>query len=120
VTVDRRLKLVAIGTAAGFFSGVFGVGGGSVLVPLLVLWLGFQQREAAGTSLMAIAFIASLAAAIQGAYGNVRPLDGILVGVPATAGVLLGAWLARRLPHRTLALAFSAVLVAAAVELLIE
>ena len=51
---DRLAKLAAIGTAAGAFSGLFGVGGGSVIVPLLVLWLGFGERVATGTSLLAI------------------------------------------------------------------
>jgi uncharacterized membrane protein YfcA len=117
---DRLLKLAAIGTAAGFFSGVFGVGGGTVIVPLLVLWLGYQQREAVGTSLFAIIFIASFAAAIQAGYGNVRVGDGVLIGIPAVAGVLIGAWLAQRLPQRTLALLFSGVLVAAAIELVLQ
>jgi uncharacterized protein len=117
---DRTLRLALVGTAAGFFSGVFGVGGGTVIVPLLVLWLGYEQREAVGTSLLAIVFIASFAAALQAAYGNLRVLDGVLVGVPAVAGVLIGAWLAQRLPQRTLALLFSVVLVAAAVELVLQ
>jgi uncharacterized protein len=117
---DRAFKLAVIGTAAGLFSGLFGVGGGSVVVPLLVLWLGYTQLEAAGTSLLAIAFIAAFGAAIQGLYGNVRVLDGILVGVPAVAGVLFGAWLAHRLPHRTLSLVLAAVLVGAAVELVLQ
>jgi uncharacterized protein len=112
--------LAAVGTAAGFFSGVFGVGGGSLIVPLLVLWLAYTQREAAGTSLMAIAFIAAFAAAIQGVYGNLKVLDGVLVGLPAVGGVLLGAWGAQRLSHRTLALLFAAVLVGAAVELVLQ
>jgi uncharacterized protein len=109
---------MAIGTAAGLFSGIFGVGGGTVIVPLLVLWLGYGEREATGTSLAAIVFIASFAAAVQAGYGNVRVLDGLLVGVPAVAGVLLGAWLQQRLPGRTIALLFAVVLVASAVELL--
>ena len=117
---ERLLKLAAIGTAAGFFSGIFGIGGGTVIVPLLVLWLGYEQREAVGTSLLAIVFIASFAAALQGAYGNLRVADGVLVGVPAVAGVIFGAWLAQRLPHRTLALLFSVVLAATAVELALQ
>jgi uncharacterized protein len=117
---DRLFKLALIGIAAGFFSGLFGVGGGSVVVPLLVLWLGYTQLEAAGTSLLAIAFIAAFAAAVQGVYGNLRVADGILVGVPAVAGVIFGAWLAHRLPHRTLALLLAAVLLAAAVELVLQ
>jgi hypothetical protein len=114
------LKLMAIGTAAGLFSGIFGVGGGTVIVPLLVLWLGYGEREATGTSLAAIVFIAGFAAAVQAGYGNVRVVDGLLVGVPAVAGVLLGAWLQQRLRSRTIALLFAAVLIASAVELLIQ
>src|SRR5207253_815906 len=47
----RSLKLTAIGTTAGLFSGLFGVGGGTVIVPLLVLWLAYDERVATGTSL---------------------------------------------------------------------
>ncbi len=114
------LKLMAIGTAAGLFSGIFGVGGGTVIVPLLVLWLGYGEREATGTSLAAIVFIAGFAAAVQAGYGNVRVVDGLLVGIPAVGGVLVGAWLQQRLRSRTIALLFAAVLVASAVELLIQ
>ena len=120
MAADRTLKLGAIGTLAGLFSGVFGVGGGSVIVPLLVLWMGYEQREAAGTSLLAIAFIASFAAALQGAYGNVHVVAALLVGVPAVGGVIAGAALSRRLPHTTLALLFAALLVGAAVQLALE
>ena len=117
---QRTLELIAIGTAAGLFSGVFGVGGGSVIVPLLVLWLGYHEREAAGTSLAAIVFIAAFASAVQAVYGNLQLLDAVAIGVPATGGVLIGAWLQQRLAGRSIMLLFAAVLVAAAVELLLE
>jgi uncharacterized membrane protein YfcA len=114
------LRLAAIGTAAGLFSGLFGVGGGTVIVPLLVLWLGYGTREATGTSLAAIVFIAAFAAAIQAAYGNLQFLDGLVIGVPAVGGVLIGTWLQQRLATRSISLLFAAVLVAAAIELLLE
>jgi len=120
MTSGRALKLGAIGTAAGLFSGLFGVGGGTVIVPLLVLWLGYGEHEATGTSLAAIVFIAAFAAAVQGSYGNVHVLDGLLVGVPAVGGVLLGTWLQQRLARRAIALMFAAVLVATAIELLAQ
>jgi uncharacterized protein len=110
---------MAIGTLAGLFSGLFGVGGGSVIVPLLVLWLGYEHRAATATSLAAIVFIAAFAAAVQGAYGNVRVLDAALVGVPAIAGVLIGTRLQQRLRQRAIALLFAALLVASAVELVL-
>jgi uncharacterized protein len=117
---SRSLKLMTIGTLAGVFSGLFGVGGGSVIVPLLVLWLGYDERSATATSLAAIVFIAGFAAAVQGAYGNVRVLDALLVGAPAVVGVLIGTKLQQRLNTRAIALLFAAVLVASAVELVIE
>jgi uncharacterized membrane protein YfcA len=116
----RTLRLAAIGTMAGLFSGLFGVGGGTVIVPLLMLWLGYEERAATATSLAAIVFIAAFAAATQGLYGNVRLLDAAAVGVPATAGVLAGAWLAQRLPRRAIALLFAAMLAGSAVELVLR
>jgi hypothetical protein len=116
----RTLKLMAIGTAAGLFSGVFGVGGGSVIVPLLVFWLGYGEREATGTSLAAIVFVAAFAAAVQGVYGNVHVLDALLVGLPAVGGVLLGTWLQQHVHVRVISLLFAAVLVASAIELVLQ
>ena len=73
------LKLASIGTSAGIFSGLFGVGGGTVIVPLLILWFGYGERLATGTSLAAIVFIGLLGAIAQGGlYGNVHVLTGLL------------------------------------------
>jgi uncharacterized protein len=108
---------MAIGTLAGVFSGLFGVGGGSVIVPLLILRLGYDERAATATSLAAIVFIAGFAAAVQGIYGNVRVLDALLVGGPAIVGVLIGTRLQQRLDTRAIALLFAVVLVASAIEL---
>ena len=116
----RALKLAVIGTLAGVFSGLFGVGGGTVIVPLLMLWLGYGERAATATSLAAIVFIASFAAATQGLYGNVRLADAAAVGLPAVAGVLGGVWLAQRIPARAIALLFAAVLTGSAVELVLR
>jgi uncharacterized membrane protein YfcA len=116
--MSRRLARIAlIGTAAGFFSGLFGVGGGAVMVPLLVLWLGYGEREATGTSLMAIVVIAAVGTAIQAAYGNVHPLDALIVGTPAVAGVIIGTSLQQRIPERAVAFGFGVLLVLSAVLL---
>lgn len=115
----RLLKLASIGTAAGAFSGLFGVGGGTVIVPLLILWLAYEEREATGTSLAAIAVIAVLAVIGHGLYGNVDVLEAALVGVPAVGGVIAGAALQQRVPQRAVSLLFSILLAAVAVELLI-
>ncbi len=116
---DRILKLAAIGTAAGAFSGMFGVGGGTVIVPLLILWLGYGERVATGTSLAAIIVIALLATALQGAYGNVEALKALLVAVPALGGVVAGAALQQRIPERAISLIFAALLLVIAAELAI-
>jgi uncharacterized protein len=119
-SLNRSLKLAAIGTAAGMFSGLFGVGGGSVIVPLLVLWLGYDEHSATATSLAAIIFIAAFAAATQGVYGNVHVLDALLIGVPAVGGVLIGTWIHQRVHNRAISLLFAAVLVASAIELMLR
>ena len=119
-SLNRSLKLIVIGTLAGLFSGLFGVGGGTVIVPLLILWLGYDERAATGTSLAAIVFIAGFAAAAQGLYGNVHVRDAVLMGVPAIGGVVIGTWLQQRIPARSISLLFAAVLVTSAVELVLR
>jgi uncharacterized membrane protein YfcA len=119
-SLHRSLRLAVIGTLAGLFSGLFGVGGGSVIVPLLVLWLGYGEHAATATSLAAIIFIAGFAALTQGLYGNVHVLDALLIGVPAVAGVVIGTWLQQRIPARIVSLLFAGVLVLSAVELIVR
>ncbi|MGI9019513.1 MAG: sulfite exporter TauE/SafE family protein [Solirubrobacterales bacterium] len=115
---DRIVKLAVIATVAGAFSGLFGVGGGTVMVPLLVLWLGYGEREATGTSLAAIVIIAAMAAGAQALYGNVDPAKAALVGVPALAGVVAGTALQQRLPERLISGLFALLMVVIAVELI--
>jgi uncharacterized protein len=117
---SRTLKLAATGTLAGLYSGLFGVGGGTVLVPLLVFWLAYGEREATGTSLAAIVVIATIATLIQGAYGNVVVSKGLLVGGPAVIGVLAGIWLQQRMRTETIGLLFALLLIAVAVDLVIS
>jgi uncharacterized membrane protein YfcA len=115
---SRLVRLGAIGTAAGAFSGLFGVGGGTLIVPLLVLWFGYAEREATGTSLAAIAAIAALAAAAHGIYGNVQLAEAALIGVPAVAGVVVGTAAQQRLSERVVAGIFAVVLIASAIVLI--
>jgi uncharacterized membrane protein YfcA len=107
-------RLALIATAAGAFSGLFGVGGGTVIVPLLILGLGYQEREATGTSLAAIPLIAALGALVQGIHGNVHLLEALIVGVPAMAGVVAGAALQQRVPVRAVSGTFAVLLVISA------
>ena len=87
------------------------------MVPLLVLWLGYDERSATGTSLAAIVVIAAFATIAQGAYGNVDVLKGVLIGVPAVGGVLFGTWLQQRVRTETIGLLFALLMIAVAVDL---
>jgi uncharacterized membrane protein YfcA len=117
---ERTLKLAAIGSLAGVFSGLFGVGGGVVIVPLLIFWLAYGERLATGTSLGAIVIIGVLGALAQGGiYGNVHLGTGLLLSIPAIAGVLLGTAIQQRIPQRAVSLLFAALLIAVAVELIV-
>jgi uncharacterized protein len=117
--MPRTLKLAVIGTAAGLFSGLFGVGGGTVIVPLLILWRGYGEREATGTSLAAIVLIAAGGAVVNAGYGNLHVADGVQVGVPALAGVLAGTAFQQRVSQRAISLAFAALLVVVAATILV-
>ena len=108
----RVLVLMTIGTAGGLFSGLFGVGGGVIIVPLLVLWLGYGEREATGTSLGAIAIVAAAAAGVQAMYGNVHLWEGLLVGIPAVGGVLSARRCSSASPSGRSRCVFSVLLVA--------
>jgi len=117
----RLLKLAAIGTLAGAFSGLFGVGGGTVIVPLLIFWFGFGERLATGTSLAAIVLIGLLGALAQGGlYGNVHVVTGLLLTIPAIVGVIAGTAIQQRIPQRAVSLLFAALLVAIAIELILK
>ena len=88
-------------------------------MPLLILWLGYGEREATGTSLAAIVTIAALAALAHGLLGNVHPADALLVAVPGVAGVVAGTAIQQRVPERAVAAVFTVVLVASAVALVL-
>jgi len=109
---SRLVRIAVIATAAGVFSGLFGVGGGTIIVPLLVVWLAYGEREATGTSLAAIVIIGLFAVAAHTAYGNVDYLKGVLIGVPAIAGVVAGTSLQQRLRPAAVSIAFAVLLVA--------
>lgn len=116
----RTLQLAAIGTAAGAFSGLFGVGGGTVIVPLLLIWLAYGEREATGTSMAAIILIAAFAVVLQAAYGNVDPGLAALVGIPAIGGAVAGTALQQRIPERAISLIFATLMLVIAAELIVQ
>jgi uncharacterized membrane protein YfcA len=114
------VRLVLIGLVAGFFSALFGVGGGVVIVPLLILAVGWEMRPATGTSLAAIGITATAGVVTYVAHGEVEPVYALLVGVPAALGAVGGATLQQRVPVRTLSFLFAALLVAIAIRMLLQ
>ena len=117
---SRVVRVVLVGLLAGFLSGLFGVGGGILIVPSLVLLLGFSQRLAHGTSLAAVLPIAIASLTTYAFEDKVDWKVGALHAVGAVVGAVVGTQLLRRLPHDTLAIAFAVLLVATAVRLLVD
>ena len=113
------LPFILIGLVAGFFSALFGVGGGIVIVPLLLLVVHFEPRVAAATSLGAIGLIAAVGVVSYSLRGEVKPGAALVLGLPAAIGAIGGARLQQRVGGRTLTLAFAALLAAVGVRLLI-
>lgn len=113
------MRLVAIGLVAGLFSALFGVGGGIVIVPLLILAAGFDGKVATGTSLAAIGITALAGTILYAFEGHVDIAHAALVGIPAAAGAVGGAFVQQRVSARSLALAFAALLACIAVWMLV-
>jgi uncharacterized protein len=113
--IERRL--IAIGLAGGILSGLLGVGGGVVMVPLLVLWARYPQREAHAASLGAIIPISLVGVATYGVAGKVQLGIGAALAVGAIGGARLGAGLLARIDERVLKLVFGAFLVVVAITM---
>lgn len=112
-TKDRLREgifLFGVGLAAGVGSGLLGVGGGLVMVPLMVLLLRVPQHEAHATSLAAIAPIAAAGAWVFGSSGRAEPGVALVLGLGSIPGAVLGAELMRRLGERRLGGLFGAFL----------
>lgn len=113
------MRLVVIGLVAGFFSALFGVGGGIVIVPMLLLYAYYSERPAMATSLAAVGLIAVVGAVSYAFHGEVKPGAAAIVGLPGAVGAVAGATLQQRLANRTLSLAFAVLLAAVGVWLLV-
>jgi uncharacterized membrane protein YfcA len=112
--------LVAAGAGAGFLSGLFGVGGGLVIVPALVLLVGMAQHRAHATSLAAIIPIAIVGASIFGRADNVDLVAAGLLVVGSVGGVQVGTRLMDRLSGDRLALVFGGFVLVVAVTMLVS
>ena len=104
------IVLIVVGMLVGVLSGMFGIGGGTVIVPALV-WLGLSQRNAAATSMLAIVPTAISGVVSYAAGGNVDWLAAALLFCGMFVGGQVGSWLLSRLPELVLRWIFVAFLV---------
>jgi uncharacterized protein len=111
------VELPAIGVAGGLLSGLLGVGGGVIMVPLLVLWAGYGQRDAHAMSLGAIIPISVAGIVTYGVAGHVNWLDAAALAAGAVAGASIGAGMLARIDERTLKIVFGCFLVAVSVTM---
>jgi uncharacterized membrane protein YfcA len=120
VRTPRGIALcIGIGLLAGLLSGLFGVGGGTVIVPLLVLLLAFDQRLAAGTSLAAIVPTATVGVVSYAAGGAVAWIPALLLAAGAIGGAQIGTWLLPKVSQTALRWAFVAFLAVVIVMLFV-
>jgi uncharacterized protein len=113
------VRLVAIGLVAGVFAALFGVGGGIIVVPLLILFTRLPERSATATSLGAIGITALAGVVVYSLRGEVHVGYAALVGLPAAVGAILGTSLQQRITTTTLTYGFAGLLVAVGVWLLV-
>jgi uncharacterized protein len=114
------VRLVLIGLVAGFFSAMFGVGGGIVIVPLLLLVCGWEARAATATSLAAIGLTAVSGVIAYAFHGEVHVGYAALVGIPAAVSVVGATAIQQRLHSRTVELLFAAFVLGVAVWLFVR
>jgi uncharacterized membrane protein YfcA len=113
-------RTIIVGLVAGFLSGLFGVGGGILIVPALVIVLKFDQRLAHGTSLAAVLPIALSSMTSYAVADKIDWRVALFLAIGALAGAVLGTHFLHKLPHDVLALGFSILLVATAVRMLVD
>lgn len=117
MTGTEIAELAAAGIAAGVLAGLFGVGGGIIFVPALVVVAGLGQVDATATSLLAMIPVVLAGVWRQHVYGNVRWRAGLLVGALSAGGVAGGVALAEALPEHALRILFAVLLLLTAARL---
>ena len=111
--------LIGIGVVSGLFAAMFGIGGGIVIVPLLMLVTRMPARIAAATSLATLVLTSMIGTARYAGSGHIDWVGAAIIGIPAVAGVLLGVWLQKRLPADWLIIAFGVLLIALGAKLVL-
>ena len=108
-------KLIVIGLGGGLLSGLLGVGGGIIMVPLLVFWAAYGQRDAHAMSLGAIIPISIAGIATYGVAGQVHWWDAVGLAAGSIVGARIGAGMLARIDERLLKIIFGLFLVGVAI-----
>lgn len=111
------LALILVGLAGGLLSGLFGIGGGTIIVPALAIWLSMPQKLSAGTSVAAILPTAVVGAATYAIQGNVDWFAALLLAVGIIVGAQVGTHLLVKLPVNAIQWAFMGFLLVVIVSL---
>jgi uncharacterized membrane protein YfcA len=112
-----EVAAVLVALAGGLAGGLVGVGGGILFVPALTVFLGLGQVEGESTSLLMIVIVALVGAIRQNGYGNVRIREAVIIGALSPLGVLAGVAVANQVSQRVLQLAFAALALFMAAQL---
>jgi uncharacterized membrane protein YfcA len=118
--ITQFILIAIVGIAAGFVGGSMGVGGGIIIIPALLFFVGFSQKEAQGTSLAVLSFPVALMAAYnyyKEGYVNIK-FAGIMI-VAFVVGSYFGSKLALSLPSDVLKKIFAVLLIAVGIKMLI-
>jgi uncharacterized membrane protein YfcA len=113
----NEVAAVLVALAGGLAGGLVGVGGGILFVPALTVFLGLGQVEGESTSLLMIVIVALVGAIRQNGYGNVRIREAVIIGALSPLGVLFGVAVANQVSQRVLQLAFAALALFMAAQL---
>jgi uncharacterized protein len=118
MTIADIVLFIVLGATAGLLAGVFGVGGGVLMVPAMVLLLGFEQHLAAGTSLLVIIPTAVVGTVTHWRHHLVEPRQALLLAVGGMIGAVFGGTVALSLNETSLRRLFVLYLVLVGVRLL--
>jgi len=112
--------LIGIGIVSGLFAAMFGIGGGVVIVPLLILLTRMPPRIAAATSLATLLLTSMIGTARYAGSGHIDWVAAIVIGVPAVVGVVIGISFQKRLPADWLIIAFGVLIIAIGLKLVFK
>ena len=114
----KNIIAISGGALAGFVNGLFGGGGGMIIVPLLTLVLGFNAKNAHATAILIILPLSLLSGLFYAYFGTLNYKIGIPVSIGVTIGGVIGALLLSKLSSKWVVIIFSAVMIAAGIKMI--